>query len=46
MNGVMTLSKKEIDRLMILSQIEENKISVLEAADILELSQRQICPHF
>jgi transposase len=42
MNGVLTLSKKEIDRLMILAQIEENKISVLEASDILELSQRQI----
>lgn len=42
MNGVLTLSRKEIDRLMILKQIEENKITVLEAADILELSQRQI----
>ncbi|MDO8548777.1 MAG: helix-turn-helix domain-containing protein [Ignavibacteria bacterium] len=36
------MSKKEIDRLMILAQIEENKISVLEASDILKLSQRQI----
>src|SRR3990172_1798231 len=42
MNGVLTLSKKEIDRLTILAQIEDNKISVLEASDILELSQRQI----
>jgi len=42
MNGVLTMSRKEIDRLMILKQIEESKITVLEAADILELSQRQI----
>src|SRR4030042_6804619 len=42
MNGLLTMSKKEIDRLMIITQIEGNKITVLEAADILGLSQRQI----
>ncbi|MGE5811932.1 MAG: helix-turn-helix domain-containing protein, partial [Ignavibacteria bacterium] len=42
MNGVLTLSKKEIDRVMIIKQIEENKITVLEAAEKLAISQRQI----
>jgi transposase InsO family protein len=42
MKGVLTLSLKEIDRLMLISQIEEEKISVLEAASLLGLSQRQI----
>ena len=42
MNGVLTLSKKEIDRLMIITQTEENKITVLEAAELLALTQRQI----
>jgi hypothetical protein len=42
MNGLLTMSKKEIDRLMIVTQIEGNKITVLEAADLLGLSQRQI----
>ena len=42
MKGVLTLSSKEIDRLMLLSQIEQEKISVLEAADLLGLSQRQV----
>jgi transposase len=42
MEGILTMSKKEIDRLMIMRQVEENKITVEEAADILELSQRQI----
>ncbi len=42
MKGVLTLSSKEIDRLMLISQIEQEKISVLEAADLLGLSQRQL----
>lgn len=42
MNGVLTLSQKEIDRLMIITQIEENKITVLKAGELLALSQRQI----
>ena len=42
MEGVLTLSLKEIDRIMLISQIEEEKISVLEAANLLGLSQRQI----
>jgi hypothetical protein len=36
------LSKKEIDRLMVVGQIEENKIKVLEAAVVLEISTRQV----
>jgi len=42
MNGELTLSKKEIDRIMIIKQIEENKITVLEATEKLGISQRQI----
>ena len=42
MKGVLTLSSKEIDRLMLISQIQQEKISVLEAADLLGLSQRQV----
>ncbi len=42
MKGVLTLSTKEIDRLMLISQIEQEKISVLEASSLMELSQRQI----
>lgn len=38
----LTLSSKEIDRLMLVSQIEQEKILVLEAANLLGLSQRQI----
>lgn len=42
MEGILTMSSKEIDRLMLISQIEEEKISVLEASRLLGLSQRQI----
>jgi len=42
MNGLLTMSRKEIDRLIIITQVEENKITVLEAAELLVLSQRQI----
>jgi len=42
MKGILTLSRKEIDRLMLISQIEQEKISVLEASRLLGLSQRQI----
>ena len=42
MNGILTMSKKEIDRLMIVTQIEGNKITVIEAAELLLVSQRQV----
>lgn len=42
MEGILTLSRKEIDRLMLISQIEEEKISVLEASRLLGLSEREI----
>jgi hypothetical protein len=42
MKGALTLSTKEIDRLMLISQIEQEKISVLEASGLMELSQRQV----
>ena len=42
MKGILTLSSKEIDRLMLIQQIEQQRLSVLEAADLLWLSQRQL----
>ena len=42
MNGVLALSKKEIDRLMIINQVEENQITVSEASELLSVSERQI----
>jgi len=42
MKGRQTLSEEEIDRLMILSKIEEEKISFEKAAELLEISERQI----
>jgi len=42
MEGILTMSRKEIDRLMLISQIEESKISMLAASRLLGLSQRQI----
>lgn len=41
MNGVLTLNKREIDRLMILSQMEKNQVTIQEASALLEISIRQ-----
>jgi transposase len=42
MNGVLTMSKKEVDRIMIIKQTEENKLTVTEASVMLGISERQI----
>jgi len=41
MNGVLALSKKEVDRLMIISQIEENQLTVQQAAGLIGITERQ-----
>jgi transposase len=42
MNGVLTMSKKEVDRIMIIKQTEDNKLTVTEASGLLGISERQI----
>ena len=41
MEGILTMSQKEVDRLTIVSQIEANKLTVEEGSDLLCISQRQ-----
>jgi len=41
MNGVLALSKKEVDRLMIINQIEDNQLTVQQAAGLIGISERQ-----
>jgi len=41
MNGVLALSKKEVDRLMIIGQREENQLTVQQAAELIGVSERQ-----
>ena len=42
MKGVLTMSLKEFDRLQIINQLEEKRIKVKEASELLELSERQL----
>jgi transposase len=41
MEGILTMSQKEIDRLQIIKKIEEKEIKVEEGAEILGISSRQ-----
>ena len=41
MEGILTMSQKEVDRLKIISQIETKVLKVSEAAELLGISQRQ-----
>jgi hypothetical protein len=41
MEGILTMSQKEIDRIRIVSQIEANKLTVEEGSELLGISQRQ-----
>jgi len=41
MEGILTMSQKEVDRLTIVSQIEGNKLTVEEGSELLGISQRQ-----
>jgi hypothetical protein len=40
MEGILTMSQKEVDRLTIVSQIEANKLTVEEGSNLLCISQR------
>jgi len=42
MEGILTMSQKEADRLGVISQIERNKLTVEEGSELLSISQRQI----
>lgn len=41
MEGVLTMSKKEIDRLTILKQVDAKNLSVAEASELMGISERQ-----
>ncbi len=41
MNGVLTMSQKEADRLKIISQIYSDNLTVKEGCEILGISERQ-----
>jgi len=40
--GILTMSQKEADRIKIITKIESKEITVKEASEILEISQRQL----
>ena len=42
MKGVLTMSLKEFDRLQVVNQIEEKRLKVKEASELLKLSERQL----
>ena len=42
MEGLLTMSKKEVDRLKILSQIETKQLTLKEGSEILGVSERQV----
>ena len=42
MNGVLTMSHKELDRLSIINQLLKKKITIGESAGLMKLSERQV----
>lgn len=42
MEGILTMSRKEVERIKILEKIGSREISTKEGAEILGISQRQI----
>jgi transposase-like protein len=42
MNGVLTMSQKEVDRLGIINQLLKKKITIVESSRLLHLSERQV----
>lgn len=42
MEGILTMSSKEVDRIKIISQVEKRIITIGEAAELLRLSERQL----
>ncbi len=41
MKGILTMSLGELDRLKIVTQVESNKLTISEAAELLKISNRQ-----
>ncbi len=41
MEGILTMSQKEVDRLQIIKQIEKKELRVEEGAELMKISQRQ-----
>lgn len=41
MEGILTMSQKEVDRLTILKQVEDKKLTVAEASEIMGITERQ-----
>ena len=42
MEGILTMSQKESDRLTVISQIETSKLTVEKGSELLSISQRQL----
>jgi transposase len=42
MRGILTMSQKEADRIKIISNVGSKKITIKEASEILEISERQM----
>ena len=42
MEGILTMSQKEVDRIGVISSIEQNDLTAEEAAGLLKLSSRQV----
>jgi len=42
MNGVLTMSHKEVDRLSIIKQVLNKKVNTKQASQLLEISERQL----
>ncbi len=40
MEGILTMSQKEVDRLQIIKQIEKKELRVEEGAELMKISQR------
>jgi transposase len=42
MEGILTMSQKEADRIKIISQVEGKAVTIEEASELMSLSQRQV----
>jgi len=42
MKGILTMSLKEFNRLQVVNQIEEKRLKIKEASELLKISERQL----
>ena len=42
MEGILTMNQKEVDRIGVISSIEQNDLTAEEAARLVKLSSRQV----